>query len=52
MLLAFVCSDAMAEWVLIAEENNLSRDYEPSRIHEDGKIARMWSLPDWKICPA
>jgi hypothetical protein len=49
LLLAGVSRSAMAEWVQIGGNGGLSIYTDPSNIHREGNIVRMWNLYNHNI---
>jgi hypothetical protein len=48
LLLAVVSSSAMAEWVNLGNDGDITAYVEPTTIRKDGNTAEMWYLVDYK----
>lgn len=48
MLLAVVSNSAMAEWVDVGSNENITIFVDPASIQRDGNMAKMWHLTDFK----
>jgi len=48
LLLAVVSNSAMAEWVDVGSNENITIFVDPASIQRDGNMAKMWHLTDFK----